>query len=386
MAGTPLSIVLEEFARKYPGTPSPEVYCAPGRVNLIGEHTDYNLGFVLPIAIDLACYTATAPSADGKLRIYSKNEEDGREWPIAEIPNLKPSKDWTDYPIGVAQKLHAAGFSIPAQNLAIYSTVPVGSGLSSSAAIEVSSALAFLGGRRFPGRDLAQLCQRAEIEFVGMPCGIMDQYVSVFGEAHKAIRIDCRSITHESITLPAGVAVIAVNSMVKHELGTSAYRDRVRECGQAVEIIRARYPNKQSLRDVTSPELEAVRPSMPDLIYRRALHVVTEDERVERFGSACAAGDLKAMGTLFVESHRSLQYYYQVSSIELDFLVDSAIRMDNVFGARMTGGGFGGCTVNLVKPESTQRFREEIADLYFAKFKIKPLIYTCVPGPGAHRV
>jgi galactokinase len=213
----------------------------------------------------------------------------------------------------VAQLLHAAGFPIAAQNIAIYSTVPVGSGLSSSAAIEVSSALALLAGRKIPGRELARLCQRAEIEFVGMPCGIMDQYVSIFGEKDKAIRIDCRAITHESIELPPDVAIIAVNSMVKHELGSTAYRERVRECEEAVAIIRKKYPDKESLRDVSSAELETVRPEMPDVLYRRARHVVTEDERVEAFSSACVAGDVNSMGALFVASHRSLQHDYEVS-------------------------------------------------------------------------
>ena len=361
------------------------MFRAPGRVNLIGEHTDYNLGFVMPIAMDKACFAAAAPSGDGMLRLYSLNMDEAVEWPAADIAKLQPRRHWSDYVIGVAQQLLRLGFPIDGLNIAIHSTVPVGSGLSSSAAIEVSSALALLHGRELDRTELAKLAQRAEREFVGMPCGIMDQYVSVFGEEGKAIRIDCRSITHDAAELPE-VAIIAVNSMVKHDLGASEYPVRVSECQRAVEAIRAAYPGVSSLRDVTSDVLDRVRDNMPGVVYRRARHVVTEDERVVRFTAACETGNLHEMGRLFLASHRSLQHDYEVSAEELDFLVDTASDFTGVYGARMTGGGFGGCTVNLISAERVEAFRGHITAAYERRYGITPQIYDCIPAEGAGEI
>ena len=227
--------MIDAFRRLYGSADGIRVFRAPGRVNLIGEHTDYNLGFVLPVALDLATYVATAPAEGGKLRLYSEDRAESAEWPVADIAGLTPRHHWTDYPIGVAQELIRAGFAVEPANLLIRSTVPEGSGLSSSAALEVSSALAMLTSRRVPPLDLARLCQNAERNFVGMPCGIMDQYVSVFGEEHAAICIDCRSLKHQVVRLPEGTAFVAVNTMVKHELASSAYRERTEQCAAAVE-------------------------------------------------------------------------------------------------------------------------------------------------------
>jgi len=204
--------MIAEFRRLYPSAEGLRVFRAPGRVNLIGEHTDYNLGFVLPMALDMAAYVATAPSGDGKLRIYSEDRKEMREFDAAGLADLAPAHHWTDYPIGVAQELIRLGFAIEPANLLIRATVPDGSGLSSSAALEVSSALAFLAGRPLDPLDLAKLCQRAERNFVGMPCGIMDQYISVFGREHSAVEIDCRSLGHRLVSLPDGVAFIAVKT------------------------------------------------------------------------------------------------------------------------------------------------------------------------------
>jgi galactokinase len=270
--------------------------------------------------------------------------------------------------------------------MAIHSTVPVGSGLSSSAAIEVSSALALLHGRPIDPIDLARLCQRAEREFVGMPCGIMDQYVSVAGEENRAIKIDCRSISHESVRLPSGASMIAVNSMVKHELGSSAYADRVRECGQAVTALQKRFPAVRSLRDVSSEQVLQMKSEMPEVVFRRALHVTTEDERVEKFVEAASNGDLGRMGQLFLESHRSLQKDYEVSCDELDFLVDTAVHLPGVFGARMTGGGFGGCTVNLVDATAAGDFKAAISEKYRQTYNITAQIVDCIPAAGAHEI
>jgi galactokinase len=378
--------MIASFLERFGPTQQPRVFRAPGRVNLIGEHTDYNLGFVLPVALDLATYIAAAPSDDGKLRLYSEDRQELREFDASTLNSVKPTREWTDYPVGVAQELVRAGIPIHGTNLLIRSTVPDGSGLSSSAALEVSSALALLGGREFDRLELAKLCQQAERNFVGMPCGIMDQYISVFGRAHSAVEIDCRSLGHRLVKLPEGITFIAVNSMVKHALSGSAYRDRVRECAAAVEGIAEVYPGVESLRDVSPEQFAAVASRLPELVARRARHVVTEDARVNRFVVASSKGDVTGMGTLMVESHRSLQHDYEVSCAELDFLVDAALTIDGVFGSRMTGGGFGGCTVTLLRTDAAEGFRAAIAQSYERQFGVTPRAYSCEPSEGAAEV
>jgi len=375
--------MIEDFRKLFGRSEGVRIYRAPGRVNLIGEHTDYNLGFVCPVALQLATYVACRPSGDGKLRLYSEDRREMREFDVSALAGLERARHWTDYPIGVARQLLAAGFEIHPANLLIRSTVPEGSGLSSSAALEVSSALAFLAGRGLPPLELALLCQRAERDFVGMPCGVMDQYISVFGRRDCAVEIDCRSLEHYDVRIPPGATLLAVNSMVKHALAGSAYKDRVEECAAAVKGIQARFPEVRSLRDVSSARFAAASSLLPETIARRARHVVTEDERVEQFRAAGAAGDLPAMGRLMVESHRSLQSDYEVSCPELDFLVDRAVEIDGVFGSRMTGGGFGGCTVTLLRAESLARFRSEISRAYQERFRVTPRVYECQASDGA---
>ena len=342
------------------------VFRAPGRVNLIGEHTDYNLGLVLPMALQLATYVSSEPSPDGKLRIHSEQRLESREWSIGDIPHLKRAGHWSDYPIGVAQQVIAAGFPIEAASLTIRSTVPEGAGLSSSAALEVACAMAFLNGRAMPPLDLALLCQRAEREFVGMPCGIMDQYIAVFGREQAAVEIDCRSLDHRLVPLPDGIAFLAVNSLVKHALAGSAYAERVRECAESAAELGV-----ASLRDAATSNSP------------RAQHVISENRRVAQFAEASAQSDVQTMGRLMVESHRSLQHDYEVSCPELDFLVDSALAIDGVLGSRMTGGGFGGCTVTLLRAGAENQFRREITAAYERRFSLTPAIYECVPGQGA---
>jgi galactokinase len=376
-------MILESFHRRYGTDRAVRVFRAPGRVNLIGEHTDYNLGFVLPIALDLACFVASADSPDGKLRIYSEEKKQAREWPAGDVARLKRSGDWSDYVIGVAQELTRAGYRLEPKSLLIRSTVPEGAGLSSSASLEVSSALGLLADRQIPPLELAKLCQRAEVEFVGLPCGIMDQYVSIFAREHAALKIDCRSLENEPVRLPDGIEIVAVNSMVKHALGQSAYKERTEQCAEAVAAIRRLDPKVSSLRDVTVPLLEAAAKTMPALIARRARHVVTENERVSLFVNACARADLERMGHLLVESHLSLQHDFEVSCAELDFLVDAATGIDGVLGARMTGGGFGGCTVNLLREGMGERFRRAIVGAYEGRFSVVPQIFDCHPSRGA---
>jgi galactokinase len=375
-----------EFQKQFGSAEGLRTFRAPGRVNVIGEHTDYNLGFVMPMALDLATFTSTAPAKDGKLRMYSEQRRDSHEVDVSSIGGLKKGRHWSDYPLGVAQQLVKAGYEIQPANLYIRSTVPEGSGLSSSAALEVSTALALLNGRPIEPLELAKLCQRAEVQFVGMPCGIMDQYISVFGRANSAVAIDCRSLEHRYVTLPEAVSFVAVNTMVKHALGSSAYRERVQECATAVEKIQQRFPSVTSLRDVSVEQFESVVNLLSAVVARRARHVVTEDERVNQFVEASEDRDLETMGDLLVASHRSLQHDYEVSCEELDYLVDRALEIKGVYGSRMTGGGFGGCTVTMLRNDAVDGFKVEISRLYEAAYTVKPAIYECRPSPGAGEV
>jgi galactokinase len=375
--------MIERFRKRFGSAEGLRVFRAPGRTNIIGEHTDYNMGFVLPVALDLATYIAAAPNPDGKLRIYSEHRDETVEWDGRAVAALTPAHHWSDYPIGVAHELIAGGFELPALNLYIRSTVPEGSGLSSSAALEVSSALAFLQGRAIDPLELAKLCQRAERNYVGMPCGIMDQYISIFGREHCAVEIDCRSLDNRLVTLPTSVTFVAVNTMVKHALAGSAYKDRVQECAAALAGAQARFPQAQSLRDITPGQFETVVPELSPVIAKRGRHVVTEIARVGRFVEASTRGDLTEMGALMVQSHRSLQHDYEVSCPELDFLVDTALKLDGVFGSRMTGGGFGGCTVTMLLPDAVPAFNTAIVESYRKSYSVDPAIYPCKPSDGA---
>jgi galactokinase len=379
-------LIVDLFRQIYGSADRIRVFRAPGRVNLIGEHTDYNQGFVLPAALHLASFVATAPSSDGKLRVYSQHKQQMREWTIAAIPFLERERDWTDYPVGVARELIRAGFAVKPANLLIRSTLPEGAGLSSSAAVEVSCALALLLGRRIGRLELAQLCQRAEHNFAGIPCGIMDQYVSIFGQQHCSIELDCRSFEHRPVYLPEGGMFVAVNSMVKHALAASAYKDRVAECAAAVESLRRYHASVNSLRDVSPEEFEAAAPSLPPVIARRARHVITENLRVAMFVEAARRVDLPGMGRLLIDSHRSLQHDYEVSCAELDFLVDSALSAKGVCGARLTGGGFGGSIVVMLMPDAVAGFQEYITEAYRRQFGLTPEMYACRPSAGAGEV
>jgi galactokinase len=386
LAIVPGEEIIRLFRERFGSRSTPAVYRAPGRVNLIGEHTDYNLGFVFPIALEMACYAAIAPAGHGKLRVYSSDLREERAIAVADIPSAKRNHHWSDYVVGVAQELTRADVDVSAADLLIHSEVPAGSGLSSSAALEIATADALLGSRSMPKLEIALLAQRAESQFVGVPCGIMDQYASVFGRVHAAVQIDCRTLEHEYVPLPEDVRILAVNSMVKHELGTSAYRQRVAECQQAVQAIRGSGANVDSLRDVPPSLFENVQDRIPEVPRRRARHVITENQRVLDFAAAARAGDLRNMGRLFVESHRSMQHDYEISCEEIDFLVDTAAALPGVYGARMTGGGFGGCTVNLVAPEAVETFVPYMRTAYLDRYGKNPAFYDCKAASGAGRV
>jgi len=344
-------------------------YRAPGRINLIGEHTDYNLGLVCPMAIDRDCVAEAAPYIHGRLRFESRQFDDAWELALEDIEAAQPRRHWADYCVGVARELARAGFALQPATVSIDSAVPVGAGLSSSASLEVATALALLHGRPMAPLDLALLCQRAEREFVGLPCGIMDQYISVHGQAGCALAIDCRDLTSTAVALPPGAAVIAVNTGVKHALAESAYATRVAECAAA-----AREAGVASLREAPAASVS---------LNARGRHIVSENSRVTDFLAAADAGDVREMGRLFTASHRSLQYDYEVSCAELDFLVDAALQLPGVYGARMTGGGFGGCTVNLVRPEMADQFGHAVAGMYERQYGRRPAVFVCRASAGA---
>lgn len=378
--------IVKSFADRFGRDSSVAVYRAPGRVNLIGEHTDYNLGYVFPIALEMACYIAVAPAEHGKLRVYSRDVDSEFALPISSLGEARPLGVWSDYVVGVARELVRAAVPLSGCDLFVASEVPAGSGLSSSAAIEVASAMALLRDLELEPIEIARLAQRAESQFVGMPCGIMDQYASVFGRQDAAIQLDCRSLHHNYVSLPEDVRIVAVNSLVKHQHGTSAYRERVAECRKAVEAVQKTCPQVSSLRDVTAEMFEEVKDSIPEVPRRRARHIISDSQRVLDLGQAAEAHDLKRMGELFLASHRSMKEDYEITCDEIDFLVAEAASTPGVYGARMTGGGFGGCTVNLVAPAAVEPFRRSIGKAYEERWQIKPVFYDCQPAAGASRV
>jgi galactokinase len=371
------SEVIRQFHSIYPESAAPRVYRAPGRVNLIGEHTDYNLGLVLPMAIDLACFVAIAPSNDPVLRAHSVQLGQSAEWTIDKLPSVTSQGGWSDRVVGIAREFSLRGVPIAGQNILIDSNVPMGSGLSSSAALGVALALA-LGAE--PG-ELAELAWKVESDFVGLPCGIMDQFISANGQQDSAMLLDCRTFDWRVIKLPSDLAVVTVNSMVKRELAHSAYRTRVDECARAAQALGI-----ASLRDANHGALDSLGATMNDTLRKRARHVVTENARVEAFAEASERGDRTEMGRLVTESHRSLRDDYEVSCPELDFLVDAALEIPGVFGARMMGGGFGGSTVNLVRPDAIDTMQSVVSSKYRQFHRITPDIHVCRASSGACEV
>ena len=326
------------------------VFRAPGRVNLIGEHTDYNEGLVMPAAIDFATSVTVAARADRRLSVFSENCEEAIEFDLDD-PEPRAASHWSDYVKGVAVVLEQSGHRLRGANLRIHGEVPIGSGLSSSAALEVSTAYALLAnsGHNVPPVELAKLCQRAENEFVGMRCGIMDQFISCCGQADKALMLDCRSLDYKLLPLPANVRLVISNTMVKHQLASSQYNVRRAECEAGVHHFAQSNPNVRALRDVTKAEVERARVDLSEVIYRRCRHIVSENARVLEAAEALESSNLKAFGQLMDESHRSLRDDYEVSCRELDLMVELAGRVEGVYGSRMTGGGFGGCTISIVE-------------------------------------
>jgi len=361
-----------------------KLFRAPGRVNLIGEHTDYNDGFVLPSAIGFYTHIAVSPRNDGKLVLHSSEFREKFEFLVASLPPQRLG-EWGDYVLGVATQLVKAGIVLSGADLMVRSEVPVGSGLSSSASLEVASALALLSlsGKTLQLKEIAKLCQRAENEFVGARVGIMDQFVSCHGKAGHAVLLDCRSLDYELVPIPEQVQFVICNTMVKHELSGGEYNVRRAQCEEGVRILSDSNPKIRALRDVTVHELQGRRSEMPEVVFRRCLHVVKENERVLETKKFFQSGDLNGVGKLMLDSHESLRDLYEVSCRELDAMVEAAKGLPGWIGGRMTGGGFGGCTVNLVQREQANSFAAAIATRYHTEIGIHPDVYVCSAADGA---
>ena len=354
------------------------VVTAPGRVNLIGEHTDYNDGFVLPAAIDRATAIAASPRSDRNLVIHAQNLKSTMMLSLADLTPRRTGA-WSNYVAGVAHFLRRRGDNLVGANMLINSTVPRGSGLSSSAALEVAAACTFisLNGLTIPDLDVIVLCQQAENEFVGVQCGIMDQFISYLGKKNHALRIDCRSLEFLQVPIPAGVRLLICDTGVRRSLASSEYNRRREECDAGVSVLSRHLPGILKLRDVSPGDLARCESFLDQTVYRRCRHVVTENARVEDSVRTLRAGDLSAFGQLMYESHRSLRVDYEVSCRELDMVVDICMESDGVLGARMTGAGFGGSVVCCVREEAVEVLAARLARDYPAISGRQPGIHVC---------
>jgi galactokinase len=365
----------------------PSIYRAPGRVNLIGEHTDYNEGFVMPAALDLYTYVAASPRSDRRLKVYSENLGEKCDF---DLDSIQPGKSghWSDYVRGVAGVLESSGYQLRGADLAITSEVPLGSGLSSSAALEVSTAWALLSNSQInvDRNAIPQLCQQAEHLYPETKCGIMDQFISCHGRAGHALMLDCRSLDFQLLPVPSQVRLMVCNTMVKHEHASGGYNTRRRECEEGLQALKQVLPAIRALRDVTINELEQHRERLTPVVYKRVRHVVTENDRVQEAATALSEGGLAHFGRLMADSHRSLRDDYEVSTPELDLMVELANGQNGVHGARMTGGGFGGCTINLVDSGHAEEIQQRLAQNYEARTGLRPTILICEASDGAGAV
>jgi galactokinase len=355
-------------------------------VNLLGEHTDYTGGLVLPMAIPFAT-TATVMKSDAGYLFTSTAFENARETFAGD--DAPRTGEWSDYPIGVLRELLALGLEIPPFELNLDGDVPLGAGLSSSASIEVVTAVALLehSKARLSAKDLALLCQRAENRYVGSPCGIMDQFVVTAATAGHALLLNTRDLSFEHLPMNTGAlatcSVVVANSMVKHSIANGDYGTRRRELEVGQTAICQSYPEVRDLGEASMEQLDACRAAIPAESYRRCKHVITENARVREAGESMKRGDATSLGDAMNRSHASQRDDFEDSVPEIDFLAATAVSLAGCYGSRLTGGGFGGCTVNLVETASVESFQSSLAAAYRERFAIDPEIYTCTPSDGA---
>ncbi len=376
--------VAEEFARRF-GEPPRWIVRAPGRVNLIGEHTDYNDGFVLPLAIDRAIWIALGPRTDRRVVAYSVDFDERREFSLSRLTGEgdrlnNEDSGWIEYLKAVAWSLQAAAYELGGWEGVLQGDVPVGAGLSSSAALEIATARAFaaVADLDWDPPTMAKLAQRAENQWVGVNCGIMDQLISAAGQAGHALLIDCRSLATRPVPFPPGVAVAILDTATRRGLVDSAYNERRAQCEAAADFF-----GKPALRDVDLETFERLAADLEQPARRRALHVITENSRTLQAVEAMERGDLGALGVLMNKSHASLRDDYEVSSDALDAMVEAAVAHEACYGARMTGAGFGGCAVAIVQAEAADDFVRTVAADYQQKTGHAPAIYICQATNGA---
>lgn len=377
--------LVDEF-RKHFGDSPRFISRGPGRVNLIGEHTDYNDGFVLPVALKRDVRVVLRPRSDRQVHVYSTEFGERGSFNLDAI-RFNPDRLWLNYIQGMAQSLEQEGIRLVGIDAVVSGNVPRGSGLSSSAALEIASAHAFLiaAGQSsvLSGPRIAQLAQRAENQFVGVNCGIMDQFISQLGRANHALLIDCRSLDYTLVPMPEDAALVIGNTRASRSLASSAYNERRAECEQGVKLLQSVLPDIRALRDVTSEQLEAHRALLPRNVYQRCRHVVSENERVLQCVEAFARNDLEEVGRLMDASHTSLRNDYLVSSAALDAMVEAMRGVEGCYGARLTGAGFGGCAVALVKPGREQAVADAIFEHYPKATNIWPEVYMTKAADGA---
>ncbi|MET0573766.1 MAG: galactokinase [Pedobacter agri] len=365
----------------------PVLIKSPGRINIIGEHTDYNDGFVMPAAINKAIYVAVSQRDDQEIHLYSESYQQKH---IASIDQIeKTDKSWANYILGVADQIKKRGFQFSGFNLYLDGNVPLGAGLSSSAALECATAFAIkhLNNLDISQMDLALISQKAEHEFAGVNCGIMDQFASVFGKKDQAVMLDCRSMKYEYIPLKLdGYKLVLLNTNVKHSLADSAYNERRSQCEQGVAWIKKHDPTVNSLRDVNLELLEKHVKPKDSQVYQKCAFIVKEIDRVVKAADQLANGNLNALGNLMFATHEGLSKDYEVSCKELDFLVDFVKDFDGVLGARMMGGGFGGCTINIVKDDRIDSLIDQIKIAYSNSFDLKLEAYVVETGDGSSLV
>ncbi|HDQ44861.1 MAG TPA: galactokinase [bacterium] len=359
---------------------------APGRVNLIGEHTDYNDGFVLPIAIQYAVTVLARPRTDGRVRLYSVDFGAESAFDTSrEIPRDE-KQPWSHYERGVFAGFLNRGITPCGADMLIHGDVPIGAGLSSSAAVEMATAVAVraMNHLDLPQIELVKLAQEAENRFVGMNCGIMDQFISGMGQAGKALFLDCRSLDYERVPFPDDAfSVVILNTKKKRELTGSEYNERRSQCEQGVRLLRDKLPGIRALRDVSVSDFESHAHGLPERIRDRCSHVVFENDRVGSFVRALKERDTRRMGELFLASHESLRDLYAVSCPELDLMVEIAMDIDGVLGARMTGAGFGGCAIAVVKKGREKALEEAVFSRYPKETNLQPEVYVSLPSDGA---
>jgi galactokinase len=381
-----MKVEKEEALRRHKqhfGRPG-QVFAAPARVNLIGEHTDYTGGFVMPMAIDFQTVAVVSGREDGRAVFYSANYDEEVGFEIASLAKM-PGGKWSDYPAGVLWSLCKEGVSVGGFSMSLMGDVPLGAGLSSSASVEVATAMALLDHAKaeLPLEKVATLCRRAENEYVGAKSGIMDQFASAGCVAHRAMMLDCRSLAYELLPLPDEVRVVICNSMVKHAVATGEYGDRSAEVLAGQEVLQQERPGVELLRDATVEDLEACRDKMPIASYKRCRHIITENARVLKAREALLSGNMVRLGALMVEAHASVRDDFAASCEEVDVLVTIANEQEACFGARITGGGFGGCSVNVVCAEMAAEFVATVRQQYAAKTGIDADCFVCTPADGA---